>query len=284
MEYKLLDKTESINKVFVLEDAEENKIIGKITKSLSDRPFCVDLVDVNKRAKFVYNLAEYLGLPSISVDIKSVREIEPVRKRIEDGDISADFEKEIFLRPYIGTVLSSFDRDQRAEIIERNISDIISYMTLHLLVGNYDKKTGDYLVTENKNVISIDHQLSGPHPESEKESIGAFALPFNIDNPSHTGWCLEGSGAQNDNHLSMIEYFREENVNYSDFQPYVKQVERLTSQDISELMDSITFKKAKEYKSYLMQRKGKIHSAIQEWAKKGFPLKSANILEQQLQE
>ena len=82
----------------------------------------------------------------------------------------------------------------------------------------------------------------------------------------------------------MIEYFREENVNYSDFQPYVKQVERLTSQDISELMDSITFKKAKEYKSYLMQRKGKIHSAIQEWAKKGFPLKSANILEQQLQE
>lgn len=261
------------NPVFLFEDSQGREWAGKITMSLNQDPFNVQLDDANQRALLVHRLANYLKLPTIAA------KTEPISKfPIDQESFPNRIDDRVFLSSYVPDKLAEFKLQQRESLIEENIENIVGNIVLHLWVGNYDKKTDDYLVRQDNRIVSIDHQLSGPHPNYKNKCIGAYAQAFSIEKPQDTGWCVEGDGPQTDNTLSIIKYLKQREVNYSEFCAYADMVKDVQEEHINKLMDGILFDKGSLYKSFLIDRKAKLEPALRSWINNRFPVRSKQEL------
>jgi hypothetical protein len=276
MDYEVINNDIGLNYLLTLKDAHGNKLIGKITGSLDGDLFNTKLIDFNQRALFIYNLFQKFGLPTLFPKIVSIEQLSANKSNFQNR-----INDEVFIRRYVAESFDNCNQKRQERLIEMNIDSILKMIVLHVWVGNYDKKSDDYLVTEAGKIISIDHQLSGPHPQYEQKSIGAYAQPFDINDPADTGWCVEGDGGK-EAESKIITYLKKNQVDYASFQKTVQKVKNMSEKTINELMQDINFKNKEGYLSYLLKRKHQIESAISNWIDANFRVKPKTVLEKRL--
>ncbi len=260
----------SYNKNIILHESKDNsaKWVGKISKALA--PWA-DFRDLDDRGMLAYRLSRLAGLSLTEVKIVSIRNIigydfSEVADRINDN---------IFLTKFSGVNLLEFLQSKKLEDII-NFNDIYKFLVFNLWVGSYDKKTEDYLVNGEGNLIPVDYQLLGPgFVKDINASIGGWLTMYYMSEPAHTGWCFEG--AIKDQKTPIIEYVRKTSPG---IEVFLEQINTIKSIKIDEIRDSFVglnftgqFDRSinDDFVDFLVKRREKLEKTLVEWIQAGYP-------------
>jgi len=258
--------------------------VGKIFRSLPDslEDFYgkgkhyireIDFRDLDHRAILGFRLAKAVGLNSLKFKIVSL-------KRVLNFDIGTvkhgRISENIFLTEFKGVSLTqylsskSFKSFASSDI--KNKDEAIDSFVFNLWIGNYDNKDEDYLVDENKNLISIDYQLLGPgFRDNPKLALGSWGESFDISDPKDTGWCM-GDG-------QLLNYLHDNVSCWEPFAKIIKRINSLSTMQIRLAMIGLKFynQGTKEnindvFLNFLLERRSKLEQAIRDWIKVGCPI------------
>src|SRR6185436_9629088 len=158
----------------VVRNFDKSFWVGKISRPLpakidnfrnTGKPYIrnVDFSDLDDRAMLGFRLARSAGLNSLKTKIIPINRIEnfdsqkTAHKRVNDNIFLSEFKGQS-LSTYLET--HSFDSFEVSDI--KNKNEAIHSFVFNLWIGNYDNKDKDYLVDDDKNLISIDYHLLGP--------------------------------------------------------------------------------------------------------------------------
>jgi hypothetical protein len=258
--------------------------VGKIARALPDRienfkkrgtPYVrtVDFRDQNERAILGFRLARLAGLRYL-------------KTKLTDADLIKNFNfslvpyskisNKIFLTEFKGQPLTSYLRGHAfvcfASSDIKNKEEAIKSFVLNLWIGNYDNKDRDYLVDENKNLISIDYHLLGPGFQSDINlAVGAWGESFSMDNPQDTGWSI-GDGF-------LLTYLKNNTHRWQEFQNEIGHINLISKRQIKNAMSGLNFylqgtntKINGAFFNFLLERRPKLETAIKQWFAAGCPL------------
>lgn len=258
--------------------------VGKISRSLpkilpnyfgsgKDYIRTVNFCDIDDRAILGFRLAKLLGLKTIRAKIipdsliKSFDFNLIVHPRVNNNIFLTEY-RGISLPEYLAT--HSFNSIQTSDI--KNKEEIIKSFVFNLWIGCYDSKDTDYLVDNEKNLISIDYHLSGPgFLASPKLSVGAWGEAFDLDNIEDTGWCGGGD--------KVLEYIRQTNSPLESYQVIINKILSLPKTQIKFVMRGLNFynqgtsqKINNIYFNFLLERRPKLELAVRQWINARYPL------------
>jgi len=233
----------------------------------------VDFRDLDDRATLGFRLAGLAGLKTLKTRIVHHRQI----SGLDFASIPHDkVSQNVFLSEFKGQSLTDYLKTNGFASFESsdiaNKDEAIKSFVFNLWIGNYDNKDRDYLVDENKNLISIDYHGSGPGFVSNPDlALGAWGEAFDIKDPNDTGWCI-GSGG-------LLEYLKNSREKKEIFAQQIEAISRLTPAQIKKAMRGLNFYNQgtnqninPQYLQFLLNRKLKLKVAIDQWYDAGCPL------------
>lgn len=241
----------------------------------SGKPYVrrVNFSDLDSRAMLGFRLAKLVNLKSLEAKIIPTKKIENFdtsiikHQRIDDN---------IFLTKFTGQSLESYLQSNGFSNFEtsdiKNKDEVIKSFIFNLWIGNYDNKDRDYLVDENKNLISIDYHLLGPGFKDNSEfALGAWGEAFDMNNPSDTGWCI-GDG-------QLSSYLKNHTKDGQILEQTIKIIGSIPESEIRSAMRELKFynQGTKEnindlFFNFLLQRRLRLREKISEWINASFPL------------
>ncbi len=245
-----------------------NKWIAKVSKKLA--PWA-SFKDLDERATLASRLAKIanVSLPDFKLEKTSTIE------GFNFDDILDRINNNVFLTKFKQSDLRNYLINSKFENI-KNIKEIYNSFVFNLWIGSYDKKTEDYLINNENEIVSTDYQLSGPGFISDPEaSIGGWVAKYYLNIPSHTGWCIEG--AIKDQKTPIITNIRSEEPKINNFDEYITKIEKIIDLDVEKSMEGLNFfgeshiNINEQYKKFLLNRRFKIRKAVNEWIDAGYP-------------
>lgn len=268
--YESLVNQISYNKNIILHESEDEsaKWVGKISRALA--PWA-DFRDLDDRGVLAYRLSRLAGLSLTEVKIVSIKNIigydfSEVADRINDN---------IFLTKFSGVNLLEFLQTKKLENI-KNLNDIYKFLVFNLWVGSYDKKTEDYLINDEGNLVPIDYQLLGPgFVKDINASIGGWLTMYYMSEPAHTGWCFEG--AIKDQETPIIEYVRKTSPGIEVFSEQINTIKNIKIDEIRDAFIGLSFKGQfdhninDDFVSFLVERREKLEKTLVDWIQAGYP-------------
>lgn len=263
------------------EDNPNSKWVAKISKLLSP----VDFRDLDNRALLAYRLASLVNIRTVEPKVVSLDQITGFDSQKAPDKIN----NSAFLTRYVGPDLREFLNlgGKSIEVI-KNKEEILRSFVFNLWIGNYDKKTNDYLIDKNDEILSIDYQLNGPgFVSNSRLAIGAYAEAYDFNDPADTGWCLEGS--LNNEIGPLLSYVQSKQFSLKDFLPTIEKIKSVLRLQIEKSFDGLIFynQGTKQqinnvYKSFLFERRSGLENVIIAWINEGFPVskrpKNNNVL------
>ncbi len=277
----------------VRKNADDSLWEGKILRPLS---CCIEnfqntgkprirfeFYDLHQRAILGFRLAELCGLKSLRSKIISAGSICGFEKINFGYDRMDD---NVFLTEFGGVPLSEylaeFSGMESSDIA--NKEDAILSFVFNIWIGNYDNKESDYLVDEEKNLISIDYNLLGPaFRYDQRLSLGSWIDAFDIESPADTGWCV-GNG-------KIFEYVKDSAQKRRQlFESAVKKINFVSIKEIKKAMAGLSFYYYGSLETindiffdFLIERRSLLNKTIDSWISAGFPraeLPKNNIVRQ----
>ncbi len=257
--------------------------VGKLSRTLQHKSKrstgeiyrrIVDFTDVDHRALLGFRLAKYVGLKSLKTKIIFHSNIEGF------NFLSIDYKRidnQVFLSKYNGVALSKYLVDNNFHSIQDsdivNKDEVVKSFVFNLWIGNYDNKEGDFLVNDNKELLSIDYHLSGPGFVSDPTlALGAWGESFDINSVSDTAWCAGGERG------GVIDYVKRQEHLAAMCQQTIEKIESLPTWKIRWAMRGLYFHHQgtkdninKDYLNFLLSRRSKIGIAVAQWVNAGFP-------------
>ncbi|GEM_PF-2382965 len=250
---------------------------GKIARPLPDivknfnnrgTPYIrtVDFRDQNSRAILGFRLAKLVGLQTLKTKVIDADLI----KGLDISTISRPkIDNKIFLSEFKGQALTDYLRSRAFKSFES--SDI---QNKDEATKCYDNKDRDYLVDENKKLISIDYHLLGPgFQDNIKLAVGAYGESFDINDPRDTGWCI-GDGF-------LLGYLKNSTYDWETFQNEINRINTIKQSKIERSMSGLNFyiqgtniNINKAFLNFLFERRPKLESTIKQWFSAGCPLAS----------
>ncbi len=258
-------------------DRDSSLWVGKLSRSLvRDVPledgsvyhFTVDFRDLDARALLAYRLAPLVGIRTLPTEIIPVGRVVGL-PALRFNPLSEN----VFLTKFGGMSLGEYLKTNSLSSI-KDLDDIFPIFVFNMWVGNYDKKSGDYLVSPDCRLVSIDYQLSGPGFQNGSQySLGAWGEAYEMEDCGDTGWSLDG-----DNGVLMT-YTRSRRPQLDTFLPAIKKINAIPPQKIKEAMRGLKFyyqgtKKVlnDDYFNYLLRRRGQFETCIETWVNSGYTL------------
>jgi len=233
----------------------------------------VDFRDLDHRAILGFRLARLADLKNLKVKIIPLKRVE----NFNSASISHQkIDDNIFLTEFKGQSLTRYLQSNAFPTFEasdiQNKEEVIRSFVFNLWIGNYDNKDKDYLVDENKNLISIDYHLLGPgFKDDSRLALGAWGEAFDINYPPDTGWCI-GNG-------ELLNYLKNHSNDWRPFEQTIKKINSISKFQIKFAMRGLKFYKqgTKEninslFFSFLFGRKSKLEEAIRAWITSDYPL------------
>jgi hypothetical protein len=265
---KQIGRSYNINLLVHEKDNVEKKWVAKISKKLA--PWA-NFKDLDERAVLACRLAGIVDVKVPDFVIENISSIDgydfnSAQDKINDNVFLTKF------HPYdLGSYLNKFNLSDL-----KNFDEIYKSFVFNLWIGSYDKKTEDYLIDDNHEILSTDYQLSGPGFKSDsKLSIGGWVAKYSIEIPSHTGWCIEGAILGQE--TPIINYIKSKKPQIGAFEEYISKIESVSDSDIEKVMESLVFYGEGEesinsiYKDFLFERRTKVRTAVVEWINAGYP-------------
>jgi len=232
----------------------------------------VDFRDLKHRAILGFRLAKVAGLKSlkfktiplkriINFDFNTVK-----HDRIDNSVFLTEF-KGVSLAKYLSSKCFTFEGSDI-----KNKNEVIYSFVFNLWIGNYDNKDEDFLVDEDKNLISIDYQVLGPgFLDNFKLALGAWGESFDMDNPQDTGWCI-GDG-------ELLNYLRNNVNHWETFAKAIDKINSISKIQIKWAMRGLEFynQGTKEninnlFYHFLLERRSKLEQSIKDWIKAICPI------------
>lgn len=233
----------------------------------------VDFHDLEHRAILGFRLAKVAGLKSLKFKIIPLNRI----SNFDPNTIKHDrINNDVFLTELKGVSLTKYLSSNYFETFEssdiKNKDEVIFSFIFNLWIGNYDNKDEDFLVDEDKNLISIDYQVLGPgFCDNSKLALGAWGESFDIDDPKDTGWCI-GDG-------KLLDYLRTNINRWDTFKKLIEKINSLSEKQIKQAMRDLIFynQGTREninelFYNFLLERRPKLEKAIKEWIRAGCPI------------
>lgn len=261
---------QSYNKNLLIHELKNpaQKWVGKVSKPLA--PWA-NFRDLDDRAILASRLAKL-----VKIDMPEMKVVKG--EQILGFDSFESLEKindNIFLTKYWGINLLEFLKTNKAKDI-LNFEKLYDFLVFNLWVGNYDKKTEDYLIDKNGNLATIDFQLSGPgFTDDPDAAIGGWLTKYYLTNPSHTGWCLEG--ATKNQRTPIIRHVRKIKPNIGAFKKQIEIIKGITKGEIVKAVHGLDFrglfedKINNDYVNFLLNRSNKLEATLKDWIKAGYP-------------
>lgn len=281
---KLIDGGQFYNTNILLRRNLTNSLwVGKISRSLpkvmpdyfgsgKDYVRTVDFRDVDDRAKLGFRLAKLAGLRVLNNKVVSDQSV----FGFDFGSINySRISSNLFLTEYRGVSLPKylevrgFTNILSSDI--KNKDEILKSLVFNLWIGCYDSKDTDYLVDDEKRLVSIDYHLAGPgFVSNPKLAVGAWGDAFNIDDVEDTGWCVGGD--------MILEYIKQANISWEDSRETIDKILSLSKTQIKLAMRGLNFYNQgtdhninDSYLSFLLERRMKLESAIRQWIEAEYP-------------
>ncbi len=265
---KQIGKSYNINLLVHEKENVNNKWVAKISRKLA--PWA-DFRDLDERAILASRLAKILNVKVPDFLLENINSIDGY----DSNEVPDRINDYVFLTRFEKTDLKEFLGIHKFEGI-KNSEELYKIFVFNLWIGSYDQKTEDYLVNENNEILSTDYQLSGPGFVSDMDvSIGGWVAKYSLDNPSHTGWCLEGAILGQE--TPIVEYIKILKPNIDVFEECIKSIEKITESEIEKAMEGLAFYGESEtsinnsYMNFLLKRRSGIRKAVIDWIEAGYP-------------
>ncbi|PIR66473.1 MAG: hypothetical protein COU51_03795 [Parcubacteria group bacterium CG10_big_fil_rev_8_21_14_0_10_36_14] len=233
----------------------------------------VDFQDLEHRAIFGFRLAKVIGLKSLkfkTIQLNKLSNFDPntIKHDRINNNVFLTKLKGVSLTQYLSS--NSFETFESSDIINKD--EAIFSFVFNLWIGNYDNKDEDFLVDEDKNLISIDYQVLGPgFRDNPKLSLGAWGESFDINDPRDTGWCI-GDG-------KLLDYLRNSINRWEIFKKAIEKINSLPEKKIKLAMKGLNFYNQGTKKnindlfySFLLERRTKLEKIIKDWIRADCPI------------
>jgi len=246
--------------------------VAKISEDLSSAPRRNCLGDLSHRGLLAYKLSKLVGTPIPKTKIIYLNQIRfDPNLNMTLNQLNKTYSKDgILISKFEGVSLGNYLKMERLEKIA-NLDEIVLNSVFNLWIGNYDKKDGDYVVTQSGKAYSIDYNLSGPGGfEDTSLSLGENAYGYSFRSPNHVGFCIGPS---------LLKHVKEKARGISFFKPIIAKIESTKREDIENVFSDLSIKNKDGenindlYINFLTLRasKGSLKNAIESWIKEGYP-------------